>query len=147
MSSTTTALLRRTALIVLTLAFVACGGVTSSGTPVSNLGRIIFGTTWDRSSLTIISQQSSFKAGDQIAWRAELREPAKAAALRWVVSKKSGASETTVIDQSVSVGNPDFDVFGNQIELGALLDGPGDYVMRYYRDTTLLAEGAFSLTA
>jgi hypothetical protein len=58
----------------------------------------------------------------------------------------SGGAETPVANTSVAVSNPAYDTFGNAADVATILNNQaGDYVMRFIRDSKVLAEGHFSL--
>lgn len=116
--------------------------------PLYGTGVITFGNKFDPNTLKIIGPTSVFKASaKRIAWSAALRTPAGATTLTWILAKvTAGGAETTVFKQDADVSNPDFDTLANAIDLGLLLSRkPGTYVMRYLRDSDVLAEGKFTL--
>lgn len=123
-------------------------GSSTSGTPAPRApGSITFGTTLDSGTLVVTGQSHTFRAGETIACAAALSQPAHATSLRFIIAKvAAGGAETALVSQDTPISNPDFQVIGNSIDLSPLLQGSGSYVMRYYRDTTLLAEGTFTLT-
>ena len=51
-----------------------------------------------------------------------------------------------VYSEAISIANRSFHViYLEDLDIAVLLGGePGEYVMRFYRDSTLLAEGDFS---
>jgi hypothetical protein len=116
--------------------------------PLYGTGIITFGNNYDPDTLAITGPTSIFKStAKRIAWSASLRRPAGATSLTLIIASvtKTGV-ETTLVKQDVDVSNPDFDTLANAIDLGLLLGRkPGTYVMRYLRESTVLAEGTFTL--
>ena len=145
--------------LFLALLAAACGSGASTtdrvtDTPVATLppaiGEIVFGLDFDPDTLDIIDPTSRFQTTyPEIAYAAYFRETANAAALRLVIASVSASgSEQILVDQSVPISNPAFDSFANKLDLATLVgNAPGDYVMRYLRDATTLAEGTFTLVA
>jgi hypothetical protein len=120
---------------------------TAAPTPEHGTGVITFGTALDPDTLLITKPATTFRESAKIAWSASLLEPAGATSIEWVISKVSGSgAETVIYHDNIAVSDPKFDLFANTVALGPILDGPGDYVMRYYRGATKLAEGTFTLT-
>lgn len=121
---------------------------TETLAPLYGTGVITFGNNYDPDTLDIVGPTSVFKASaKRIAWSASLRRPAGATSLTLIIASrtKSGV-ETTLIKQSVDVSDPGFDQLANAIDLGSLLNRkPGTYVMRYLRESDVLAEGTFTL--
>jgi hypothetical protein len=134
--------------LVLLVVFYILNGVPGFHSS-REVGSISFGSSIN-DSIELIEPKTMFGPSDRFAMRAFLREPARAASLRWVVAKTTAAgSEWALIDQPWTISNPDFQIVGNEYAMSELawwLDGPGTYVVRFYRDTTLLAEGRFELT-
>jgi len=99
--------------------------------------------------LQIVGLRSSFKRTvKKIAWSAQLSELAGATSLTFVLASRSKSGvERILIRQETDISNPDFDILANRLNL-ALLVGrkPGTYVMRYLRESDVLAEGMFTLT-
>jgi hypothetical protein len=119
---------------------------TSTPRPVVGSGKITFGSDLDDATVTIIGPKTTFAIGEEIAWRAELSEPAGATSIDLVIAKVgAGGTETVVYTVANPISSPKFDLLGNKVDLSPLLDGPGRYVMRYFRDATQLAEGQFTL--
>lgn len=125
--------------------------LTETFAPIGGSGIIRFGvaSALNEDTLRINPSKDTFKAGNKdIAWSAEFTEPADATTLTWILAKvgKSG-SEQIIWRQDVDVSNPTFDLFANHGDISLLVDRkPGTYVMRYLRDSTVLAEGKFTLT-
>ena len=114
---------------------------------VTEPGTIEFGKDVN-DDVTIKSPPTRFdRTSTKIGWVAHLGDPAGASSLTFVVaSRGAGGSERSIIKTDVDVTNPDFDTFGNALDLALLLDRkPGTYVMRYLRDADVLAEGTFTL--
>jgi hypothetical protein len=113
------------------------------------LGVITFGTAFDPDTLAITKPVSQFKATSKsIAWSASLTESADATSLTFIIASQStSGTERVIIKQEVDVSNPDSDTFANDADLALLVDRKkGTYVMRYLRDSKVLAEGTFTLT-
>lgn len=116
--------------------------------PLYGTGVITFGTSFDPDDLSIAAPKSTFKVGSKkIAWSASLSRPAGATTLTLIIASRSKSGvETTLIKEDVDVSNPDFDTLANDADLALLVDRKaGTYVMRYLRDSTVLAEGTFTL--
>jgi hypothetical protein len=124
----------------------AAGGDEPAAEPVGGTGEITFGFGLDE-NLHIEDEDSSFAPGELGAFSASLSEPAGATSVEIIISSREGSVESVVYTETISVADPNFDVFGlEDIDIAALVDNrPGRYVMRYYRDATLLAEGQFRI--
>jgi len=112
-------------------------------------GVITFGRSYDPDTLEITGPTSVFKASTKkIAWSAALSEAANAGELTIVIARvRSSGTETLIDKENFDVSNPDSDVFAGAEDLAAIVGRKaGDYVMRYLRGSTVLAEGRFSLT-
>jgi hypothetical protein len=115
--------------------------------PLHGDGIVRFGTGYDPATLAITGAKTTFKVTADVAWSASLSDSVNATKLHWVISKvAAGGSETVEFVQDIDIGDPSADTVANKAELGTLLSGPGIYVMRYLRDSTILAEGSFTLT-
>lgn len=122
--------------------------VTEAPPDLSGLGIIEFGTSYDEDSLTIPKPTARFKRTiKSIAWSAQLTEPANATSLELIVASVSKTGvEKVIVKTDVDVSDPDFSIFANEVDLGLLLDRKaGTYVMRYLRESKVLAEGEFTL--
>lgn len=112
------------------------------------LGIITFGKTYDPETLEIPRPTSKFKRTlKEIAWSARFSETAGTTTLTIVLARvgKSGAEEL-LVSQDVQISSPDFDTLANSADLAALADNKaGTYVLRYLRESTILAEGTFRL--
>jgi hypothetical protein len=116
--------------------------------PPPAAGPITFGTAYDETTLLIPKPITTFqRTYGQIAWSAELSEPAGATKLTFIVVRRSsGGGESVVVDSETTVGNPANDLIANEYDLAYDLGNvPGTYVMRYLRGATILAEGTFTL--
>jgi hypothetical protein len=116
--------------------------------PLAGSGKITFGIGLDETTLEVTQPRSTFKLGSKIAFSAELSEPAGATKLDVIIaSVSSSGAEAVVYTETVSVSNPDDDVFGLKgFDISALVnEKPGKYVMRYFRASTKLAEGTLTL--
>lgn len=157
---------RIASLAIVMVAVAACGGnsvkptvettpeptETLTEAPVATIppgvGEIAFGLDYDPDTLEIIKPTVRFKATfGAIAYSASLMEAANAATLRIVIASIStSGSERIIVDEDVSVSNPAADLFANKVDLAGIVGNkPGDYVMRFLRDATVLAEGTFTL--
>ncbi len=160
--------MKRLAIIALLVA--ACGGggsVTATQPPaatptqaptvteeptndpvIEGLGVITFGTALDEDTLLITKVTSKFKRTvKKIYWSAQFSEPADSTSLTLVIASvsKSGA-ERGIIKEDVDISDPAFDLLANGANIALLVDNKaGTYVMRYLRESTILAEGEFTL--
>lgn len=117
--------------------------------PIIGSGVITFGTAYDADTLAITAPKTSFKASSKkIAWSAALLGNAGATTLTFILASKSKTgAERIIIKQETDVSNPSFDTLANDADLSLLVDRkPGTYVMRYLRESDVLAEGEFTLT-
>lgn len=114
------------------------------------VGTVEFGLDYDPDTLEIVTPTTRFQTTyPAIAYSAQLSEPAGAASLRLVIASVSaGGAEGILVDEDVPISNPAFDLFANKVDLATLVgNAPGTYVLRFLRDTTILAEGEFELVA
>lgn len=158
--------MKRLAIIALLVA--ACGGgavtATQPATPtptetpdateapppdITGLGVITFGTALDEDTLLITKPTSKFKrTAKKIYWSAQFSETAGATSITFVIASKSASgAERGIIKTDTDVSDPGFDLFANGADIASLVDNKaGTYVMRYLRESTILAEGEFTLT-
>lgn len=116
---------------------------------VEGLGVITFGTDYDEETLLITKPKTEFKKSvKNIAWSAQLSEAAGALTLRIVLARVSKGGAETIIDSAdVEISSPEFSLIANKANLALVADNKaGTYVLRYLRDSTILAEGQFKLT-
>jgi hypothetical protein len=117
-------------------------------TKATNDGRIVFGATYNSSTLAIVGEQTQFPLSTKsIAWSASFKEPAGATKLTVLVASVTSAGAETIVDTAeVAISNPSFDRIANSGDLVSVVGGKaGTYVMRYLRGATILAEGRFTL--
>lgn len=120
----------------------------ASPEPVTGTGEVTFGASLDE-TLKVEGEASSFAVGQAAAFSGNFSEPAGATTLDIIVSSvDAGGAEGVVYTEAVSISSPEFDIFGiEDIVLSTLVgDAPGDYVLRFYREATELAEGTFTIT-
>jgi hypothetical protein len=152
-------------LLFLALDLIACGGGTSTTSPateppavesveptevpVDGSGVITFGLAYDPDTLEIPKPIARFKRNlkRDIAWSAELVEPAGATSIKVVFARVGkGGTEELILSTDTELSNPDFTIVANAADLVTLAENrAGTYVLRYLRDATLLAEGQFQL--
>jgi hypothetical protein len=111
-------------------------------------GTIEFGGSYNESTLEIVRPAAHFKTTSHaIAYVIHLSEAAGTTKLTFSLTRRaSGGAETTILSMPLDVANPDFDTFGNSLDLGLLVDRKaGTYVMRIIREGNVLAEGTFTL--
>lgn len=116
--------------------------------PIGRSGEVTFGTGLD-DELQVEQEKDTFTIGELGAFSGNFSEPAGATTLNVIISSQDAAgAEGVVYTEEFSIANPEFDVFGiEEIEISALVnDTPGDYVLRFFRDATRLAEGTFTIT-
>ena len=145
------------ALVVVTLVFVVKPGASAGGPsatapptappPQHGTGVITFGGTLDETTLEVTGPASTFTMTAEVAWSASLSDAAGATSVELVISRVTeGGAESVVTDTNVSVADPSFDVLANKgAVLGDLVGSPGTYTMRYFRGSTKLSEGTFTL--
>lgn len=123
--------------------------ITVTAMPAGDPGTVTFGTGYDPDTFAVIGEKTSFKASaKKIAWVAEFTEPAGATSVTLVIARhRASGTEQIILKQELDIANPASDLVANVNDL-ALLVGrkPGTYVMRFLREATVLAEGAFTLT-
>lgn len=125
--------------------------ITPTEAPVAGSGIITFGkpSSLDDETLAINPTKDSFTVGTKdIAWAAEFSEPAGATKLDFIIAKVgSGGTESIRFQDKLDVSNPAFGLMAGTDDLSGFVDRkPGTYVIRILRDTTILAEGKFTLT-
>jgi transcriptional regulator with XRE-family HTH domain len=83
----------------------------------------------------------------EIAWSARFSETAGSTTLTIVLARVGqGGSEELLVSEDVQISNPDFDTIANSADLAGIADNKaGTYVLRYLRESTILAEGTFRL--
>ena len=112
------------------------------------IGLITFGQRYDETNQRAREVRTRFTAADSdIAWSAALAQAIGTRSLTLVIASRSPAGvETVVIRAAVPVSNPAAEVFAEKANLTKMLGNkPGTYVMRYFRDGDVLAEGTFTL--
>jgi hypothetical protein len=118
-----------------------------TATPEPTPGFITFGTSQNPGTLDIGGVTNTFRLGRKIAWTAYSSGPAGTTSLKWIISKQeSGGAEHVTWSQTITIGDPQANEFGDVLDLTPFIDGAGHYVMRYYRGSTVLAEGDFTIT-
>jgi hypothetical protein len=156
--------MRRLGLILMALLVAGCAGgtlvrtetpttPTATDTPAAETlppgsGEITFGTTYDPDTLLIAKPLTTFKRTfAPIAWSAQFREAAGATTIKFVFASVSKSGAESILDQTdVSISNPTFDLVANKADLAAIAGNKvGTYVLRYIRESTVLAEGTFTL--
>ena len=154
--------------VLLAVLLGACGSAVTSAQPTSppaattpgattpvapdptggSLGTIEFGTAMDESTLTITKPASTFKTtSEKIAWVANLSRPAGTTVLTLtLVLVPMPGVERVIVKTDVDGPGPELETVGNSADLAMLLGRKaGTYVMRYLRNSTVLAEGSFTL--
>lgn len=108
-------------------------------------GAITFGTQYRSNTLRIVDPRTTFPLRGRFYWSAQLTETAGAPELRITVNEYDPASgtETLVNEQIWEVENRRATIFLRRHRMPRLVDGPGIYVVRYFRGDILLAEGYF----
>jgi hypothetical protein len=115
---------------------------------MSDLGKITFGTKFDRETLLIDEPRRRFKRNyPEIAWSAQFIEAAGSTTITLIMARVSkGGAEEVVVTTDVDIANPTFSLLANSADLASIADNKaGKYVLRYLRDSTVLAEGEFEL--
>jgi hypothetical protein len=112
-------------------------------------GYVTFGTHADH-TLRIVDPRSVFGIDERIVWSAYLSEVANSEELHIQILKLDSeviGGETLVSDDPVLPAVVNAQLFQRKIRPSADLDGPGLYVVRYLRNTDILSEGFFLVTA
>lgn len=138
--------------IIVAALLVGCtpGGPADEPTvqPVIGTGEVTFGVGLD-DNLQVEQEQSTFAVGETGSFSGSFSEPAGATSLDVIVSSRDASgAEGVIYTEAVSLANPEFDVFGIEgVVISELVNNaPGTYVLRFYRDSTKLAEGEFTVT-
>jgi hypothetical protein len=132
--------------VVILLAIWGLGLLPHSS--VAGSGSISFGTGIDTSTLTVTGPTAVFAVGQKVGWVATLKEPANATTLTFVIARKlANGAEQTLYTWPTPVSNPTFQVLANTSDFSTVATEPGDYLIRFLRDTTVLAEGTFTISA
>jgi hypothetical protein len=107
-------------------------------------GAITFGTEND-SNLRITDPTVTFPSRGQMAWSAELIEPAGVALLQIDIGRvdPDDGSEEIISTLEQEVTNPNHVRFLRRWRIQRLVDSPGIYVVRYLRNGQLMSEGYF----
>jgi hypothetical protein len=115
---------------------------------VAGSGKINFGTGIDTSTLAVTGPTAVFAPGEKVGWVATLSEAANATTLTFVLAKKMpGGAEQTLYSWPTPVSNPSFSILANTSDFSTIAKEPGDYLIRFLRDTKVLAEGTFTISA
>ena len=134
--------MRTARLALAALLLGGCSIIGSSGPAI-----ISFGTKLDTTALTLLDSRSSFSAGDTFAYAVTLNEPAGATMLTETISRQQGSAQVVVYTETADVADPTYDQFANSVSFDLLipyLGQTGTFVMRFLRDTTVLAQGTFT---
>jgi hypothetical protein len=112
------------------------------------IGLITFGKGFDKANERAQDVRTQFKATDPgVAWSAAFTESVGTPRLDLVISSRSSTGvETVLVRKRVTVRDPSAQVVAVLDDLAKMVDRkPGKYVMRYYRDANILAEGTFAI--
>ena len=117
----------------------------ASGDP----GTITFGRDYDPTTLALIGPTRTLRVGQEVAWRADLTEPAGTTTLTFTVTEPlPSGKEFPHWQQDFSVADPSFTVLAKRVDMSVYVhDEPGNYIMRIRRgaDGPILAEGTFTV--
>lgn len=129
------------------VSFVLSGlRATGGQLPGGSDDAIHFGTGLNESTLRVTGERSTFALDDSMAYSFTISGGAGTRQLDLSIAKKGpGGSETPITNVPVTISNPEFNVFGNTLDLGASGLDSGTYVMRVFKGDDLLAEGEFTL--
>jgi hypothetical protein len=111
-------------------------------------GYVTFGTHADH-TLKIVDPRSVFEMSERITWSAYLSEIANSEELNIQILKLDNeviGGETLISDEPVTPLVTGAQLFQRKIRPQADLSGPGLYVVRYLRNTDIMAEGFFLIT-
>jgi hypothetical protein len=112
------------------------------------VGLITFGAAYDKANQRAQDVRTQFKSTDPaIAWSAAFTESAGTPRLDLVISSRSSTgAETVLVRKPVTVRDPSAQVVAVLDDLAKMVGRkPGKYVMRYFRDGNILAEGMFAI--
>ncbi len=98
-------------------------------------GTITFGRDYDPTTLALIGPTRTLRVGQQVAWRADLTEPAGTTTLTFTVTEPlPSGKEFPHWQQDFSVADPSFAVLAKRVDMSAYVhDEPGNYIMRIRR--------------
>lgn len=137
--------------IIIAALLVGCTAEQPAATPepvTGGSGEVTFGIGLD-DNLQVEDEQSTFAIGETGSFSGSFSEPAGATSLEVIVSSRdAGGAEGVVFTETVSLADPEFTVFGIEgVVISELVaDAPGTYVLRFYRESTKLAEGEFTVS-
>lgn len=112
------------------------------------IGLITFGQSYDEANQRAREVRTVFTANDpDIAWSVALAQAIGTQSLTLVIASRAPIGmEAVIVRAAVPVANPIAEVFAVRADLTKMLGNkPGMYVMRYFRDGYVLAEGTFRL--
>jgi hypothetical protein len=122
--------------------------VLSAPDPETEIGVIMFGTSFDPETLDIPKPLTRFKRTfPVIAWSANLSRGVTAAYLTWTVVRLSELGDDEIMfEVEEPIDDSSLTTLANSGSLTFHVDYvPGTYVMRYIDAGEILAEGTFSL--
>lgn len=110
-------------------------------------GAVTFGRSFDEETLRITDPATTFPRRGRFYWSAQLTEGAGAPQLRITLSQLDieAGTEALVSEEAWEVDNERATIFLRQQRLRRFVEGPGVYVVRYFRGDILLAEGYFRI--
>ena len=130
------------------LVALALGGRFQIGTS-SGVATLQFGQGMDTSTYSVTQKTDTFHPGDQIVWSAALDGRLDTTSVQRTVDREANGALLRLRSDQLTVHNPDITVLYEQNSITTLTaEGlvPGTYMVRFWRDTTVIAQGIFTMT-
>ena len=108
-------------------------------------GLIRFGVKLGRTNCDLTPMQSMFNVGGVLAWYAAFAEPAGSTTLQEILVRTTAGSESVALGRNTQLASPTWLGLCNDDPKVTTSLGAGTYVLRYVRDSTVLAEGSFAI--
>ena len=117
---------------------------TASATPEGGFepGVVYFGANYD-DNLLIVDPRDTFSRSEKFAWAFYVNDPFGVRKLTFVIEKVTNQGKRIAYTLDIDV-DPAWTHLANRFKLGSLLK-VGKYLILYYNDNQVIAEGAFSL--
>ena len=134
-------------MLVLVLVLVL-GGRLQRGTS-TGVATLQFGQGIDTATYLVTPATNTFHLGDQIVWSADLNGRLGTTSVQRTVDREANGALLRLRTDQLTVHNPNITILYERSSIATLTaEGlvPGTYMVRFWRDTTVIAQGTFTMT-